>query len=927
MSQNERLREALLEIELLREREQKTLLETQSLLDILQVTTSSDQPQLALQTALKKCADVTGATGAMIGCLLDDGFVIEATTSHDVAKTNTNLAASFFAKPRNILDVRQIPELRDAKMITALGAVSLLIAMERSHIHRARVLVCWHTAPRRFSKQNLVFAQRATQLIAQSSRAAQLTQQNALLAAVIDGSSSGFSIADATQEDLPLVFVNKAFETLTGYSAEDVLGENCRFLSIEPSDGHERTRLRNAVKTKSAGRFLLRNKRKNGSLFWNDLSLFPVHDDDGKIVQLVATQTDATERVKAETETRTLQRHLENVLDHTRDAFLMVLQDGSVAFANDGTRAMFGAGADGWRTGTSFADNWKSYLQNLPKTTGPLAQGLHSPDLVALADQSDGIRTSLPDGRQVLFRAQHADNGAIVISGTDTTSIRTTEQLLRQRAAAVESASDGIAILDDDERITYANSALGRLLEQDSEDYLLGRKWGYRYQAPENAEQLRAEIGLTGSTEIVEFKSGDPRRRYHAVTRTKAEKVGEVMVVRDVTTSLRNRHRLSELDKQIEDARRREAISNLAAGLAHDFNNVLSAIAGSAILVQTDPDASMEIKGHAARISKAGSTAARLVNRMLDLGSAGDDASVFDLRSILNEVRALAETNLSHNTRFEMDAGDEQLNVRASAQDLTLVLLNLVINAHDALPDGSGDIRVTLTRVDNFADRTLLQGKPVPGQEYAGLLVSDTGAGMSEDVMSQVLKPYFTTKGSRGTGVGLAMVSAIVQRLEGVICVDSIPGEGTRFEILLPTLSENAQDVLDPEVAPDLSGQTILILDDQPEVASVTASYLEKCGAEVSVLEDPKLAVEVILEDPADWTALITDYDMPGMNGGDVVEQVCAASPEFSVFIVTALARRLSDPRITDQSVCGVFAKPTNLGQLARALRDLEPTS
>ena len=927
MSQNERLREALLEIELLREREQKTLRETQALLDILRVTTGGGQPQHALQAALAKCAEVTAATGAMIGCLVDDGFVVEASTSQDMTETDISFAGSFFAKPRNILDVRQIPELRNAPTIAALGAVSLLIATDRTREHRARALLCWHTAPRRFSKQNLVFVQRAAQLIAQSSRAAELTQQNALLAAVIDGSSSGFSIADATRDDLPLVFVNKAFETLTGYKAEDVLGENCRFLSVEPSDAVERVRLRKAVKTKTPSRFLLRNKRKDGSLFWNDLSLFPVRNDDGDVVQLVATQTDATERVQAETETRKLQSHLQNVLDHTRDAFLMVLDDGTVAFANDGTRAMFGTSDDSWNAGTSFADNWKIYLESLPKSVGPLPDGLQSPDLVALANQNEGIRTSLPDGRQVLFRAQHAENGAIVVSGTDTTAIRTTERLLRQRAAAVENASDGIAILDDDERITYANGALGRLFEQDNEEYLLGRKWGYRYQTPENAEQLRAEIGLTGSTEIAEFTCADARRRYHAVIRTKAERVGEVMVVRDVTTALRNRHRLSELDKQIEDARRHEAISNLAAGLAHDFNNVLSAIAGSATLVQTDPDASMEIKGHAARISKAGSTAARLVNRMLDLGSAGDDASVFDLRSILTEVRALAETNLSQNTRFEMDAGDEQLNVRASAQDLTLVLLNLVINAHDALPDGCGDIHVTLNRAKNLADQTCLQGKPVPGQVYAQLVVTDNGAGMSEYVMSNVLKPYFTTKGSRGTGAGLAMVSAIVQRLDGVICVDSMPGKGTRFEIFLPTLSENAHDGLDPEVAPDLSGQTILVLDDQPEVASVTASYLEKCGAEVSVLEDPELAVEVIREDPADWTALITDYDMPGMNGGDVVEQVRASSPAFTIFVVTALARRLSDPRITDKSVRGVFAKPTNLGQLARALRDLEPYS
>lgn len=926
MSQTERLREALLEIELLREREKVTLRETQALLDVLQATTQTTRPQQALQNALQRCSDVSGANGAMIVRLLPDGFVVEATTADNTAGQIVQLSSSLFQKPRNIVDIRSVPDLRDHPFLLSLGAVSLLVASDRSEDHQPRSLLCWHDQPRQFSKQNLAFAQRAVPLIAQSSRTAELAAQNALLAAVIDGSSSGFAIADATKADLPLVFVNHAFEALTGYSAVDVVGQNCRFLSAEAPDSPERVRLREAVQSRVHGRFLLRNRRKDGTEFWNDLSLFPVRNATGEIVQLVATQTDATERVIAEQERRTLQEHLQNVLEHTQDAFLMVLEDGRVAFANDGTREMFDGGEGSWRAGTEFSDNWAGYVARLPNSVGHLPDELRQPDLAGLADQAEGVRTSLPDGRQVLFRAQHAGNGAIVVSATDTTAIRTTERLLRQRVAAVEHASDGIAILDDDGRITYANSALGQLLRYDSEEYVLGRKWSHRYNVPENPEQLRAEIGLTGTSEVLEFKSGDTSTYYHAVTRTKVDKVGEILVARDVTATLRNRHRLSELDKQIEDARRREAISNLAAGLAHDFNNVLAAVSGSATLVETDANATDEIKEHASRISKASSTAARLVNRMLDLSSAGDDASVFDLRSILTEVQALAETNLSERTEFTLDAGNDRLNIRASAQDVTLVLLNLVINAHDALPNGEGEIHVALSRSNLIATSTPLQGNPRSEQAYAKLSVSDTGTGMTEDILQNVLKPYFTTKGSRGTGAGLAMVSAIVKRLGGVIYIESAPGKGTTFDILLPVFDDTVPDAMDPAVAPDLSGKTILVLDDQGEVASVTASYLEKCGAEVSVLEDPELAVEVILEDPEEWTVLITDYDMPGKNGGDVVEAIRRENPNFAIFVVTALARRLSDPRISDSSVRGVFAKPIDLGQLANAIHELEPT-
>ncbi len=926
MSQNERLREALLEIEFLREREKNTLRETKALFDILRLNTGRGTPKDILRKSLLKCSDVVGAQGAAIVTFSEKTLTVEAASDEDIERQSYPISPPFFAKARNVLDARRVPELETAAFLKTLNASSLLVAPDFTDAQSPLALLCWHTSPRFFSKRHLNFAQQTVQLISQSSRTAALALQNARLAAVIDGSSSGFAIADATQPELPLIFVNKAFEEMTGYSAHEVLGQNCRFLSAEERNSPERVRLRAAVQNREPGRFLLRNIRKDGSEFWNDLSLFPVYDDGGQVIQLVATQTDATERVRVEAERRRLQDHLQNVLDHTRDAFLMVLDDGTVAFANDGTRAMFRAAKVGWRPGSTFFENWAEYTSSLPTSVGILPGELSNPDLQALAQRPDGIQTSLPDGRQVLFRAQHAGGNAIVVSATDTTAIRTTERLLRQRAAAVENAIDGIGILDEDGRITYANTALAQLMGYPNEDMLLGRKWAQKYQIPEDADQLRAENSLKDGVEILQIQADDKRLAFHEVTRTNVEKIGEVMVVRDITRRLRNQNRLSELNSQIEDATRREAISNLAAGLAHDFNNVLSAITGSATLIETDPTVKKDIREHANRISRAGVAAARLVNRMLDLGSAGDEASVFDLRSILTEVRALAETNLSDGTVFTLDPGTEALHIRAAAQDITLLLLNLVINAHDALPDGAGTIAVALNGDAPPVDQIPLQGSPNPGQAYAQLSVKDTGSGLSKEVAENMLDAFFTTKGSRGTGAGLAMVSAIVKRLGGAIYVNSALGIGTRFDILLPRFEHEDCSPTASFIAPDLTGQTILVLDDQLEVASVTASFLENCGAEVSMLDDPALAVEVLLEDPNGWTALITDYDMPQLTGGDVIEAVHEKCPNLAIVVVTALARRLPDQRLTHASVVGVFAKPTDLGQLARALEGLDGT-
>lgn len=923
MSQNEQLREALLEIEVLRKREQAALRETRGLLEILRITTSSQSPTAALNASLAKASELLGADCLLIGSITAGEFQIEASTHAFAKPASAQVKEHFFSKPRNVTDVDRITHLSNFKSLFEMNMRSMLICALPGSGPSERVMIALSLQVQRFTNQDLDLLKRLIQMTAPALRDLELITQNALLAAVIDGSSSGFAIADAKDPELPLVFVNQAFETLTGYTAEDVLGQNCRFLSAEPPKSAERARLRDVISSQKTGQFLLRNKKKNGELFWNDLTIFPVYDADGEVAQIVATQTDATDRVEAEVQTRQARARLQDALDHTRDAYLLILEDGTVGFSNHSTREMFPPGEKRWQAGTTFTENWKEYLAGLPNAANRLPAAMLVPDLNGLCDQAEGIRTGLPDGRQVLFRAQKTSEGAIVVSATDTTAIRDTERLLRQRAAAVENAIDGIGILDADGRITYANDALSQMLGCETEASLLGKGWRSYYITPDNVDQLRAEVGISQNAQIYQVKGADGAKQIHEVTRTAVDRIGDVMVVRDISAVVRNRSRLAELNKQIEDGKRREEISNLAAGLAHDFNNVLSAISGSATLISTDPVTAPEIKSHADRISKAGATAARLVNRMLDLGAADDDAAIFDLRSVLQEVRALAEVNLASGAKLTVTEGVDALSIRAAVADITLVILNLVINANDALKEGHGTIGLSVSRLADATNQAPMVGRIQPDRSYAMIRVVDDGEGIPEDVLPNILQSFFTTKGDRGTGAGLTMVAAIVKRLGGALFVRSQIGQGTTVEVALP-LVETAQGAEQPEEATaDLSGMMLLVLDDQLDVAGVTAAFLDQCGAEVSVVDDPEFAIEAICEDPEVWTALITDYDMPKKSGGDVIEAIRKHAPDFPVFVVTALARRLSDPRITKDTVQGIFAKPTNLVQLTRAIEKL----
>lgn len=927
MSQNEQLREALLEIEVLRTREQAALYESRALLDILGATTSSKSPKTALNQILGKASEILGADCMIAGHVVENTFRIDASTMAHSHSVCADVDADFFTKSRNIPDLDKLPHLDAFRDLFESRFRSLLIAPTSYVGAQGRAIAAFATDPHKFTKQDLNLLKRLMQITEPALRNLELLSQNTLLAAVIDGSSSGFAIADAKDPELPLVFVNQAFETLTGYGAEEVLGQNCRFLTAEPNDSPERQRLRRVIKNRETGRFLLRNRKKSGEYFWNDLTLFPVYGPDGEVSQIVATQTDATDRVTAEEQTQMARARLQDALDHTKDAYLLILKDGTIGFSNRSTREMFLAGEDNWAVGSEFKANWAQYLSGLPKSVKDLPIEMLNPDLDALCKTTAGIRTGLPDGRQVLFRAEKTSEGATVISATDTTAIRNTERLLRQRAAAVENAIDGIGILDEDGRVVYANSALGQLLGYTSEQLLLGRKWQTRYDTPPNVDQLRAEAGLSENASILRLKTKSNHAQFHEVTRTFVEDIGDVMVVRDISMAVRNRSRLAQLNKQIEDGKRREELSNLAAGLAHDFNNVLSAVSGSATLINTDPQASSDIKSHAQRITKASATAARLINRMLDLGTVDDDASIFDLRSVLGEFRALAEVNLASDTELVIDKGEEPLRIRAAIADIILVLLNLVNNANDAMTSGAGRIIVSLSPFSDADNLVPLMGQIIPERRYAMIRVQDNGDGIPTDVLPKILNSFFTTKGDRGTGAGLAMVAAVVKRLGGAILVQSELQHGTIIDVVLPLIETSVGEEQFADNTADLSNTTILILDDQLDVAGVMATFLEQCGAEASALSDPEAAIEAICEDPDLWTALITDYDMPEMSGGDVIEKIRAVAPNFPIFVVTALARRLSDPRINKKTVQGVFAKPTNLGQLSLAIEKVTQRS
>ncbi len=397
---------------------------------------------------------------------------------------------------------------------------------------------------------------------------------------------------------------------------------------------------------------------------------------------------------------------------------------------------------------------------------------------------------------------------------------------------------------------------------------------------------------------------------------------GIVCVTRAIEERRAAERERARLREQVMVARRQEAVGQLASGIAHDFNNLIAAIAGTASLLETSPDERVRIS--AQRILSASSTATQLVEKLLSLGERATDVSAIDLRDTILGVRDLVNASLSGpRHRIEIDIPQDPVEIEADPTEAMQVVLNLTLNSRDALTqDMDGSITLGLDPDAPLDPKGRLVVGSLP--EAAILIeVRDTGDGIAPEDFAQVFEPFYTRKGEAGTGLGLAVVSGIVSDVGGAISVSSEPGKGTVFQVwwpASPTASKPArasEDVAGP--AEELAGKTVLVVDDNATVVDTLVAMLEDAGAEPGPCLDPRDALSAICEDPSAWDLVITDHDMPEMDGVQLTRWLRAVRVDLPVMLLTALpqayGRRAGDPDLFD----AVLGKPATSEALTAA--------
>jgi signal transduction histidine kinase len=397
-------------------------------------------------------------------------------------------------------------------------------------------------------------------------------------------------------------------------------------------------------------------------------------------------------------------------------------------------------------------------------------------------------------------------------------------------------------------------------------------------------------------------------------------------LVREMEERRATEEALRKSEEELRHSQKMEAVGRLAGGVAHDFNNLLTAIIGYAELIATRTTSNSLAKQNAELIRKAGEQAAALTRQLLAFSRKQIlQPKVIDLNSLVVEMERLLRRVIGE--RFDLQSHPDADNgrVKADPSQLEQVVLNLGVNARDAMPRGGKLVirteNVTLDRQEAQQLSTSL----APG-EYVMLSVTDTGAGMDEETMSHIFEPFFTTKGpGKGTGLGLATVYGIVRQTGGGISVESEVGQGSTFRIYLPVESAPVDFTRTPLVPVEKSDnfETVLVVEDEDIVRELVCEVLEHQGYHVLCARDGIEALNLAEEYDGQIHLLVTDVIMPHMNGHELAHKLTTLRPDMKVLYVSGY----SDNDIGDHGTLDprfeLLQKPFTPQVLARKIRDV----
>ena len=520
-------------------------------------------------------------------------------------------------------------------------------------------------------------------------------------------------------------------------------------------------------------------------------------------------------------------------------------------------------------------------------------------------------------------------SGRVLVAARDATFRKRHEQQLKilrnsdeMTRALLNAATDAALLVDTEGTILFANQEVAARLGKSFEE--LAGKSISDFLPPEAAElrtRKRMEVIDTGKSVSFEDQRGGASYfiSMHPICDEKGKVIKLAIYSKDISEEKHSEEERKKLTAQLQQAQKMEAIGTLAGGIAHDFNNLLMAIQGNVSLALFEMEPSHPQHRIFANIEKLVRSGADLTSKLLGYARRGK----YESRPlVLNDlVRETSETfgRMRKDISIERDLAEDVKSIIADKGQIEQVLLNLFVNAADAMPTGG----TLLLKTRNVTHQAIpFKGYAIKPGEYVLLTVSDSGVGIDKDVIPRIFDPFFTTKKmGRGTGLGLASAYGIIKGHNGYIDVTSEKGKGSVFYVYLPASDQPSFAAVESSRKPEGGIGTILLVDDEDAVLDVTARMIERLGYTVLKASSGSEAIECFQQDPGRVSLVVLDMIMPNMSGGEVFDELKRISPRVKVLLATGYSMQGQAREIMNRGCIGFIQKPFTMEDLSLKLR------
>lgn len=752
--------------------------------------------------------------------------------------------------------------------------------------------------------------------------------------AVVEQISDGIILYDLQSHSV--LVTNAAYEQMLGYAHDEM-----QQLTIYDIVAHKRGDIdryvQSIINDNKRSIKERKHRRKDGRVVDVEVSVNVIRYMEREALCVVVR--DITERKRAELKERELERRQSEILKTLPVVIYSaeVLSPYAAVWMSDNVAAITGFPSSQFVAVPGF---WEQ--QTHPDDLAVVKEQLRKLEETDTLDLE--YRWLCADGRYHWF-SDHLVKGKTVNGKTeyfgvwlDITERKLTEVALKasenKYRNLAEHTSDWVWEIDLNGRFIYSNARAAQLLGYPLES-IIGKTL-FDFMVPAEAEGLKDQFRHDANNKAATVKiEGTMRRRdgqsviFEVSGVPVVDEAGVLKGFRGISRDITERRRAEEekrkLEQQMLHTQKLESLGILAGGIAHDFNNLLMTILGYSELARKKLPVENPAAGHLAEIEKASQRAAELCQQML--AYAGQGRVLIEplrLNAILKDMLQMLEVSISKKAALKLHLDERLPLIQGDAVQIRQIIMNLVINASDALSEKPGIIAVSTGQ--RMCDATVLTSvwlkDPLPEGPYVYLEVADTGCGMDEATLDKIFDPFFTTKFA-GRGLGLAAVLGIIRGHRGTVQIQSAVGKGTTFTIYFPVHKEDETMLIKEETVPGHSRcqAHILVVDDDPQIRSLTQEILKMLNYTVATASCGHEAIRIFRESGSPFDCVLLDLTMPDMDGQAVYEELCRIDPAVTVILSSGYSAHEIEKRFAGHGIAGFIQKPYNIETLEEKVK------